>query len=154
MNKMKLFTVLALLFNTAFAFAAEPVECESRIHGFNIYEYLEKGRIKEDHTVIENIQEWSPHTTFEGLLVKATDEAQNLEIEIFLEKKGKIAGSVKKTSFPLRTWKKDSTYKATDGLDSKAFFDDISPEHVFVLRLIKDGKVLCADSAREIQGGD
>jgi hypothetical protein len=144
MPRTAIITALALLFSTT-AFAGE---CGSRIKAFSTYEDYDDQMNKEIGVSIFAVTEYSPASSFEGLLI-GRKEDKNSKVEVEVRKSAKGAAE-RKNDFSFQKWEIDKPYLVAGGLVPE---DHIGfEEGFFVLRLTLNGKVLCEDSPREIFG--
>lgn len=133
--------ILALLFAPAISMAAPS--CEGQVWGYNIYERLVKGKIVEKYSIFE-INEWSGHSSFEGLLVKNKTEA-NLEIDVRKE-----GNTLKTKAWSFANFELNNDYRATKDFDSEKFFEGLPQDSYFVIRLMKADKVVCETAPLEV----
>ncbi len=140
--------MLTLLILGRAALAAPP-PCGDRIQGFNTFEDYDDNMQPETGLTIFDIDEYSPHSSFEGVLVKAEGEAK-LEIAF---KKTKGAATYRNESFALERSEHKRGYKAAADFEHKKVFR--AQDKFFVMRILnEDGKAVCEDAPKEIFPGD
>lgn len=131
-------------------FQAHAADCKDRVFVFNEYEEKVEGRLVTKHSIFEP-GEWSRHTDFQGLLVKKTDDADELVFEFRKNAKKKAAKPDLVKNAALQTWSKDTEYKEAQGLEPQKFLSERIG--TYTLRLKKGGKVLC-ESTFAVVGAD
>lgn len=146
--------LLLLVFASKSSIAAEKKEqtsnCQKYIRGYNEYDELVDGKLKEKFSVFE-VEEWSPHTAFEGLLAtKEVPAGSSLVLEFRKVIKGKIDKSVQG---PIaKPWKNDPQYQKIE-IDLKKVLSKETPSGVSTLKLVKkNGSVLCEQNLATTPG--
>lgn len=125
-------------------------DCQKYIRGYNEYDELVEGKLKEKFSVFE-IEEWSPHTAFEGLLAtKEVPAGSSLVLEFRKVIKGKVEKSIQGTI--AKPWKRDPQFQKIE-IDFKKVLNKETPSGVSTLKLVKkDGSVLCEQSLATTPG--
>ncbi|RYZ93727.1 MAG: hypothetical protein EOP11_27370, partial [Proteobacteria bacterium] len=119
MSRIAVVALFLTLFILGKAALAAPL-CDDRILGFNTYEdYDDKMQPDFGVTVFE-VEEYSPNSAFEGLLVKAANESE-MKLEIGLSKKKSGAAAVTK-AFSLEKSDHKKGYFSAAGLEPKKLF--------------------------------
>jgi hypothetical protein len=142
-------TAVVAFFLTLFILgkAAFAAPCDDRILGFNTYEdYDDKMQPDPGVTVFE-IEEYSPDTAFEGVLVKG-DASASLEIG-FQRKKGHPVSRTE--TFSLEKSEHKKGYSQAAKFDGKRVF--AGDENYFVMKIVKNGRPVCEDEPKEVFHG-
>ncbi len=145
MSRTSIIFVSLLMILPSFAMAET---CGSRVKAFDTYEDYDDQMNKEEGVSIYSVMEFSPHSSFEGLLI-SNKENPKTKVEIVVQKSGR---TLRKKSWDFSPWKLREGYFATKDMGAYDFMGNDEAE--FVLRLTLDGKVLCEDDAKDIYPGD
>jgi hypothetical protein len=146
MSRITVIASLSILFFASSGAYAES--CGDRVKAFDTYEDYDDKMNKEEGVSIYSVMDFSPHSSFQGLLVQAKENAKTkVEIEVL-----KDGGSLRKKSWEFSPWKLRSGYLATKDIEAYDFMGN--EEAQFILRLTLNGKVLCEDSPKDIYPGD
>jgi hypothetical protein len=128
--------------------AAQAESCADRVKAFDTYEDYDDNMKKEEGVSIFSIMDFSPHSSFEGLVISSKENPKT-KVEIDVRKDGT---KLRTKSWEFQPWKIRSGYLATQNMGA---FDYMGFEEAeFVLRLTLNGKILCEDAPKEIQVGD
>lgn len=142
MPRIAVTLLLSLLSTSAFA------DCGERVQAFTSYEDYNDQMQRVDGVSIFPLIEYSPHSSFDGLVISSNENPKTkIEIEV---RKGKNKKA--RESFAFKKFALKDGFRATTDLDPAEFFGD--EDGSFVLRLVLNGKTLCEDGPREIQAGD
>ena len=146
--------ILSLLFCQAASASTASnkiAACGERLKGFSLYEIMEKGKIAKKISTFE-ILDWSPHSSFEGIVAK-TSEPKDISLEVDF-RETKLGKSVQTKEAKFKEWPENKKFMIADMDPNSVFEDESVQEHFFVLRLKQGNKILCEDQPREIQLGD
>jgi hypothetical protein len=128
--------------------AVQAESCGDRVKAFDTYEDYDDNMKKEEGVSIFSIMDFSPHSSFEGLVISSKENPKT-KVEIEVRKNGT---NLRTKSWDFQAWKIRSGYLATQNMSA---FDYMGFEEAeFVLRLTLNGKTLCEDAPKEIQVGD
>lgn len=126
----------ALLLIVGVVAEAKLPQCEDQVKAFNTYEVLEKGKVVERTSVFE-LQDWSPHSSFEGLITKV--KGATISIQVVL---GDKVQKKSEHNFSMIPWAAESSYFSTTSFDGKKIFNEWASGS-YKVRLLKDGQTLC-----------
>jgi hypothetical protein len=143
-------TAVVAFFLTLFILgkAALAAPCDGKVLGFNTYEDYDDKMQPDPGVTLFEVDEYSPNSAFEGLLVKG-DTSATLEIA-FQKKNG--GPEVRKESFSLEKSEHKKGFSQAAGLDTKKLFS--GDDNYFIIRVIKNGRAVCEDEPKEIFHGD
>ncbi len=146
---MSRITIIASLSILLLAPAGAYAEsCGDRVKAFDTYEDYDDQMNKEEGVSIYSVMDFSPHSSFQGLLISTKENAKTkVEIEVL-----KDGSSVRKKSWDFSPWKLRSGYLATKDMEAFDFMGN--DEAKFVIRLTLNGKSICEDSPKDIFPGD
>ncbi|MGZ3695626.1 MAG: hypothetical protein ACXWQO_16060 [Bdellovibrionota bacterium] len=150
MPRITLVTLATLLLLSTPVLAKGGVAaCGKRVQAFNEYEELDKDKKIVEKVSLFDVGEWSPDSGFQGLAIKA-DEDANTKVQIEVSR-GKKAKSKKKTDLSAKAWKDRQDYRQVEDFNGgKAIFGENYEAGTFVVRLTLNGKVLCQNSPLKI----
>lgn len=147
MPRITIITLLAILFAPS-AFAGQ---CGDRVQAFNVDEDYNDQMERQDTVSIFDITDFSPHSSFQGFVISNKENAKTkVEVEV---RKSKSGDAVRKEAFGFEKFESEKGYlSTTEDFDPVEFLK--FENGFFMVRLLLNGKEICADSPREIQSSE
>lgn len=126
--------------------------CNNLLQAFNEYTQKVEGKIVKKHSIFE-VTDWSRNSRFQGFVL--TDKAP-ANAEVVLESKagGKSAKAVKTVAKKTAPFVQDNKYRVVELDVEKQLTSAPTISGNFIVRVLADGKELCAEKRLIYDDGD
>lgn len=140
---------LSLIFQAQAGLAA--TSCNNFLQAFNEYTQKVEGKLVKKHSIFE-MTDWSRNSRFQGLVL--TDKAP-ANVEVVLESKaGGKAKAMRTVAKKTTPFVQDNKYRVVELDVEKQLTSAPTGSGSFIVRVLADGKELCAEKRLIYDDGD
>ena len=141
---------LSFIFQAQAGLAA--TSCNNFLQAFNEYTQKVEGKLVKKHSIFE-VTDWSRNSRFQGLVL--TDKAPaNAEVVLESKAAGKKAKALKTTAKKTTPFAQDNKYRVVELDVEKQLTSAPTGSGNFIVRVLADGKELCAEKRLIYDDGD